>query len=217
MVCIDGGQFSMGRDDRTVEEEGPAYARSVEPFYLDAHEVTNRQYSLFLKAVGEPELSYPDGQADFPVVNVDWIDASRYADWAGKRLPTEKEWEFAARGTDGRLYPWGNDWEDGLANIAGARKTFSEVGEFSRGKSPFGIYDLVGNAGEWTADDFKPYPRGTLSKTYKGKTNLKTIRGGSFALGKDFAAATYRFGYPASDAPNGYSLTGFRCAKDLSK
>ena len=206
----------MGRNNRIVEEEGPSHPRSVEAFYLDAHEVTNQQYSLYLRGQGKTH-TYPAAQADYPVVDVDWNDATKYAEWAGKRLPTEKEWEFAARGTDGRIYPWGNEWEEGRANIAGTRKSFSKVGQFPRGRSPFGVYDLIGNAGEWTADDFRPYPRGTLSDSYDGKTDLKTIRGASFAHKKEYAAATYRIGYPASGAEQGYSLTGFRCAKSLGK
>ncbi len=175
----------------------------------------------FVKATGhKPPKSwkngnYLNGQAKFPVVDVNWEDAAAYANWAGKRLPSEEEWEFAARGTNNVLYPWGNDWKQDKANANNASQTFAEVGKF-KGESPFGLYDMIGNAWEWTASDFKAYPNGRLPADYRGRTKLKTIRGGSFHAPKDYATTTYRLGWAATGAEN-YNITGFRCAKDLEK
>lgn len=189
---------------------------------MDVYETTNEQYAEFVKAAGRKPPrnwkggNYPDGQAKFPVAGVNWEDAAAYAGWAGKRLPTEEEWEFAARGTNGFLYPWGNDWNQDNANANGASETFAEVGKF-KGVSPFGLYDMVGNAAEWTADDFKAYPNGKAIDASGGgrrRTKLKTIRGGSYYTPKEYATTTYRIDWAATGAEN-YDHTGFRCAKDL--
>lgn len=221
MVFVPGGEFMMGRNDGKSESEKPAHKVTVKPFYMDVYETTNEQYAAFIKATGTkppPEWengNYSAGKAKFPVVGVNWENADAYAKWMGKRLPTEEEWEFAARGTNNYLYPWGNSWQLGNANANGASQNFMEVGR-SKGASPFGIYDMSGNAWEWTASDFKAYPNGKLPAAFAGKTNLKTIRGGSFEATRDFATTTYRIGWAATGAES-YSRTGFRCAKDAEK
>ena len=219
MAYVSGGEFTMGRDDGKSEAEKPVHKVSVQPFFMDIYETTNEQYAEFVKATNYKTPtewkngSYQNGQAKFPVVGVNWEDANAFAKWANKRLPTEEEWEFAARGTNNFLYPWGNDWKQGNANVG--TQAFTEVGKL-KGASPFGIYDLVGNAWEWTSSDFKAYPNGKLPDVFAGKTNLKTIRGGSFEATKDFATATYRIGWAATSAEN-YSRVGFRCVKDREK
>lgn len=222
MVFVPGGEFTMGRDAAQIPDdvrkhldEMPAHKVAVGSFYIDIYEVTNEEYGKFVKETGHkvpPQWmnTYPKGEAKFPVVGVDWDDARAYAEWKQKRLPTEEEWEFAARGKDGFLYPWGNIWESENANIK--KDGVKSVGSFP-GKSPFGIYDMIGNAWEWTASDFKAYPNGRLLDA-DGKENLKTIRGNSFGGTKEFATATYRTGQPATGAEAYYSRTGFRCAKD---
>ena len=211
----------MGRDDGKSEAEKPARKVSVQPFFMDVYETTNEQYAEFIKATNHKPPNewqngnYPTGQAKFPVVGADWNDANDFAKWAGKRLPTEEEWEFAARGTSNLLYPWSNNWKPGNANANGASKFFSEVGKF-KGASPFGIYDMVGNAWEWTSSDFTAYPNGKVPKDFAGKINLKTIRGGSFETTKEYSTTTYRIGWAAIDAEN-YSQTGFRCVNNIEK
>jgi formylglycine-generating enzyme required for sulfatase activity len=150
------------------------------------------------------------------VTGVAWDDANDYARWTGRRLPTEEEWEFAARGEDGRLYPWGNDWQ-AAANANGAEQSLSDRGAY-KGTSPFGTYDMVGNAWEWTASNFRSYPgRGLPSSQSSGSQpsgELKVIRGGCYESTKDYATTTYRAGWPARNAPT-YEQTGFRSAKDV--
>jgi serine/threonine-protein kinase len=219
MVFVSGGEFMMGRDDGKSEAEKPAHKVTVQPFFMDIYETTNEQYAQFVKATNRNPPTewkngvYLNGQSKFPVVGVNWEDAKAFCKNAEKRLPTEEEWEFAARGTNNFLYPWGNDWKKGSANADGTSQTFTEVGRFN-GKSPFGIYDMVGNAWEWTGSEFKAYPNGKLPEVFAGKANLKTIRGGSFEAPKDFATTTYRLGWAAVGAEN-YNRTGFRCVKDV--
>ncbi len=217
MVYVPGGEFTMGRDDGKSEAEKPAHKVTVQPIFIDIYEVTNEDYYKFVLAVDYKKpsewkgVTYPAGQDKLPVVGVNWEDANAYTKWAGKRLPTEEEWEFAARGKDNFIYPWGNDWIQGNANISG--KAFTEAGKF-KGGSPFGAFDMVGNAWEWTASDFKAYPNGKLPDVFVGKTNLKTIRGGSFEATKEFATTTYRIGWTATGAES-YSRLGFRCVMDI--
>lgn len=217
MAYVPGGEFMMGRKNGASEAESPPHKVSVQPFFMDIYEVTNEQYAEFIKATNHKPPAewkngvYPSEQAKFPVVGVEWNDANDFAKWAGKRLPTEEEWEFAARGTNNFLYPWGNNWKKENANVG--NQLFAEVGKY-KGVSPFGIYDMIGNVWEWTSSDFKSYPNGKLPDVFAGKANLKTIRGGSFESTKEFATTTYRIGWAATGAEN-YSRTGFRCVKDV--
>ncbi|MCY7376115.1 MAG: formylglycine-generating enzyme family protein, partial [Pyrinomonadaceae bacterium] len=159
--------------------------------------------------------NFPAGKARFPVTDVNWDAANAYAKWAGKRLPTEAEWEFAARGTSGLLYSWGNEWKDGLANADNINRGMVAVGSYQKGASPFGIYDLIGNAWEWTATTLEPYPNGAMPAIAEAKKNVefKIIRGGSWSNNKEIATTTRRGFYGAREE-NSYSNTGFRCVKD---
>lgn len=214
MAYVPGGEFMMGSDSGD-EYSRPAHVVSVKPFFIDITEVTNEDYKKFIDATGHkppPDWkagTYRDGRAKFPVTGVRWNDADAFAKWAGKRLPTEAEWEFAARGTDGRIYPWGNEWQDGLANAGGRSKGFREAGQ--GGPSPFGLYDMAGNAWEWTASDAVEYPRGkAFAQQDKGK---KILRGGSYIEDIETVRADYRgFYHPVRERD--YGRTGFRCAKD---
>lgn len=218
MAYVKGGEFTMGSTGRDLYES-PPHKEMVKPFFIDVYEVTCEEYARFLKKKGRtPPPSwlngqYPQGAAKRPVTGVTWDDAVAYASWAGKRLPTEKEWEFAARGTDGRLYPWGGEWKVGMANAGGVSGGgLADVGTF-KGISPFNLYDMVGNAWEWTASDLKPYPGGQLPEQPPGE--LKIIRGGSWKEDPRAATTTYR-GYLLARGSKDYSSTGFRCAQDVT-
>lgn len=220
MASVPGGTFKMGRDARDGgdEWEHPAHLVTVKPFFIDKYEVSNEKYAEFVRDKNWPPPStwngnkYPPGTARQPVTGVTFDDAKAYAAWAGKRLPTEAEWEFAARGgTNGFRYPWGNEWRAGLANADRARDGLANVGSYGCA-SPFGACDLIGNAWEWTATSMSPYPAGKLP--IEVSDNLKVIRGGSFAEDRTQATATYR-GYLEAGSPENKRM-GFRCVRDMA-
>lgn len=217
MAYVPGGEFIMGSGGGDGFER-PPHRVPVKPFFIDIYEVTCEEYARFVEQTGHAPPpgwlggQYPKGAALRPVTGVSWYDAAAYASWAGKRLPTEEEWEFAARGTDGRVYPWGKEWQAGMANVGGGG-ALADVGTF-KGASPFDVYDMVGNAWEWTADDLRPYPGGRWQSTQTQQETLKVIRGGSWRESPDQATATYR-GYLPARGGRDYSATGFRCAQDV--
>lgn len=229
MVYVLGGVLRVGRDDGD-ENERPAHVVTIKPFFIDRTEVTNSQYQKFIDATGyRPPPSwqgprFPEGADTLPVTDVTWEDANAYAKWAGKRLPTEEEWEFAARGADDRyIYPWGEEWLPDASNSKSDendQRRLAPVGQFPKGASPFGLLDMSGNVWEWTASDFKAYPGGKVS-LHAGFKNLKVIRGGTYDSPPRFATATVRRPWPATrdDWPKGatpeYSKTGFRLAQDV--
>lgn len=211
MVYVPGATFKLGRDDGD-EFAKPAHEVTVGAFYIDRTEVTNEQYQRFVRETGHrapPHWEggeYRAGEASLPVVNVSWEDARAYAAWAGKRLPTEAEWELAARGTDGRLYPWGQEWDGARANTREAgRGRIVAVGSFPEGASPYGALDMIGNVWEWTASD---------PVSYRGDGRLlapgKVIRGGAYDVPRERATATYR---GVVQPGRTYDKTGFRCVK----
>jgi serine/threonine protein kinase len=215
MVSVPGGEFMMG-NEKGDEYEKPVHKVTVKPFYIDIYEVTCADYKKFMDATNhkQPQTwktrEIPSGWEKRPVTGVNWDDANAYAKWAGKRLPTEAEWEFAARGTDGRIYPWGNEWQDGMANAKGVNNEVKDVGSY-QGKSPFGAYDMVGNAWEWTADDAKYYKDGKSILT--NTPSPKIIRGGNYESKKIEATVTYR-GYWGARDEKYYNNSGFRCVQE---
>jgi gamma-glutamyl hercynylcysteine S-oxide synthase len=219
MVAVAAGEYTIGREDGD-DIEKPKHTVALKAFFLDKTEVTNAQYKKFIDATGYQapphwkDKTFPQGQENFPVVQVNWQDASEYAKWAGKRLPTEVEWEAAARGIEGRKYPWGNQWNKAFANIgAGESGSLAEVGKYPQGQSPCGAMDMIGNAWEWTADNLALYPGNPGKAPEEANSNYRVIRGGAFNGTKN-NDASYRGYIEANSNRKDLDKTGFRCAKD---
>jgi serine/threonine-protein kinase len=222
MTLIKAGRFKMGhttseKDDKT-KFIGPEHEAKVDDFYIDKTEVSNQDYKKFIDATKYPsppnwkDNQFPAGTDLYPVTNVTLADAESYAKWAGKRLPTEKEWEYAARGSDGRAYPWGIVWQDGVAISAELQEESPRtVGSLPKGASPFGILDMAGNVWEWTSDKFSPYPNNKDAVEPKLKDTV-VIRGGSFKSEKKFLTSYFR-NYVPPDFKG--DILGFRCAKSV--
>lgn len=191
MRFIPGGEFAMGSDTGEADSR-PASQVSVAPFYIDKFEVTNEMYDacVFARECRRPQqagsatrTSYYGSPvfANYPVIYVDWKMAKTYCEWRGARLPTEAEWEFAARGADGRSYPWGEKVDCSFANAAGCVGDTTPVDQYANGQSPFGVYGMAGNVWEWTSSLFKFYPYDAAD----GREDLTTpgqrmARGGSW-------------------------------------
>lgn len=226
MVLVPAGPFLMGSLEGDPDE-APPHLVNLPAFYIDKYEVTHEQYARFVAATGHPPpLDWPDGKmparlAKHPVVNVTWADAVAYARWAGKRLPTEAEWEKAARGTDGRRYPWGNSvagkktasGPDAQDRAHPEGRTFP-VGSFPDDTSPYGAMDMAGNVWEWTADWYEAYPGNDQPALEYGR-KFKVIRGGG-AIDYYGAPATRRCADRARSVPYGtYDALGFRCVMEV--
>lgn len=225
MVLIPAGPFIRGTDER-LPDEGPRHSIDLKAFYIDMYEVTNLQYKRFINETGRrsPDhfrnRTFPPGKADHPVTFVTWDDAEAYCAWAGKRLPDDKEWEKAARGTDGRQFPWGEEFDVKRANTpvrwqaAGQAGDTTPVGAFGDGASPYGVYDVTGNVWEWTSSWYDAYPgNNTASESYG--TRYKTLKGGSW-----FDCSFYKCGISAPVYNRAFfakrtknDTFGFRCAK----
>ena len=251
MVLVPAGEFTMGSQPNNADpydSEMPAHKVYLDTFWIDRTEVTNGQYALCVEAGAcqaptaygalrpnsrtRPDYYGNSVYTQYPVVYVDWDAAVAYCTWAGRRLPTEAEWEKAARGTDQRWFPWGNKNVSGkFLNLAdrgtgyyysynlvddGYRDT-SPVGNYPAGASPYGAYDMAGNVLEWTADWFSDSyysvspaenPTGPESGT------LKVLRGGSLNSGNWSIRSTTRFYLGPEYA---YSYIGFRCAASADR
>ncbi|MBP90357.1 MAG: hypothetical protein CMJ64_27235 [Planctomycetaceae bacterium] len=260
MILITGGSFLMGTAPAEIDEqfrdtglpedwkkhaldEQPRHRRTVEPFYIYKYEVTNEQYKAFMDATDHRPpphwkgKDYPADKGNHPVVEVSWDDADAYCRWAGTRLPTEAQWEYAARGAEpaegepSRVFPWGNSWDRTLSNNASLhagkelqnaadwkewyesdqKSKFpltSRVGSFPKSVSPFGVQDMAGNAWEWCAEVQAPYPEQNAEEADDKK--LRARRGGSWANVALHIRSVDRQGAPQDDL-NIY--TGFRCVK----
>ena len=225
MVLVPAGEFTMG-SDKGDDDEQPIHRVFLDSFYMDKFEVTNGRFAKFVEAIqSEPPWGFADKEtpvvhSDRPVRWVNWMEAMGYCLWAGKRLPTEAEWEKAARGTDGRVYPWGNDPPTAAHAVFGLKEgadTVSPIGNRDKGKSPYGVHDLAGNLYEWTTDwyDEEFYtknpainPRGPVEGA------AKVQRGGSYINNPYRLRSSFRTkGDPTEHDPN----VGFRCAQDAPK
>ena len=235
MVEIPAGTFTMGRDDGPADER-PAHRVALPAFRIDRLPVTNAEFAVFLDAAGpyntagERLFDADDSDARIhrsgarwaadagferhPVVEVSWVGARDYCAWRGKRLPTEAEWEKAARGSDERRYPWGNAAPDARRAQFNAR--FNEtapVDRFPAGASAYGVQDLAGNAWEWVSSAYRPYPYGARD----GREDLSAgpvrgTRGGGHDSGADEITATQRGRSLSRNPRSGHHNIGFRCA-----
>ena len=224
MVYVPAGKFTMGSPDGVGEsDEHPQHQVYLDAYWIDQTEVTNAMYEKCVKDGGctEPlsissyyrkDSYYGNSQyADYPVIYVNWNQAHNYCEWAGRQLPTEAQWEKAARGTDGRTYPWGNESPNiYLASFNGNVADTTEAGAYPDGASPYGALDMAGNVWEWVADWDGDYPSGMVSNpTGPVSGNARILRGGSGNLNANYIRSAVRFRNSPSSA---YYLIGFRCA-----
>ena len=236
MVSIPAGPLTMGSDNGP-EDERPAHRVELPAFSIDRTPVTNADFAVFLNgagpvnSAGERLFDVDDNDArihkkgerwaadagfeNHPVVEVSWFGARDYCAWAGKRLPTEAEWEKAARGTDGRRYPWGNNPPDRTrAQYAAGWNQTAAVRSFPKGASPYGVLDLAGNAWEWVSSAYLPYPYDPKD----GREDLRPgpvrgTRGGGHDSPAEELTTTQRGRNLSRDFRSGHHNIGFRCAK----
>ncbi len=229
MVLVPEGPFTRGSSEADIlwvakqfhsesldwyRDETPAHNVTLPAFEIDKFEVTFRDYALFMEATGkQPPREFENSRLNHPlqpVVSVSWQDAKDYCAWEKKRLPTEAEWEKAARGTDKQHYPWGNEPDALNANIRGKGDNFrntSPGGKFPEGVSPYGAMDMSGNVWEWTEDWYQPYPGNEHPNDFYGE-RFKVIKGGSWDSNLDLARPAIR-GKAFLDQKKNY--IGFRC------
>lgn len=235
MVLIPAGEFVMGSDDIDASGKSKEFGFN-EPWYLpehpkrkvrlpdyfiDKYEVSNGQFKGWLVELGKYSAAQIDDvierlhmqQDNLPVRIITWNKAQEYCRSTGKRLPTEAEWEKAARGTDGREYPWGNEWSPDFSNSGQNEQDLMPVGSYEKGQSPYGVYDMAGNVMEWTADWYEAYDGAKYQSPNYGKKR-RVARGGSWGgIGHyvipHYFRTAYRFNFPADGA---YNDVGFRCA-----
>ncbi len=225
MIAIPGGEYAIGRDSGDFFDpyEKPQHTVTLRPFYIDKTEVTNADYQKFIEATGHPAPTawtggrFEPGRELFPVTGVTLADAEAYAKWAGKRLPTEQEWEAAAHGRLPTVFPWGNNFDPSRANVkASGLGAPVRVGTYPSGASPFGVLDMTGNVWEWTASEAVLYPGSTekapsWDKPLEPGVKLQIIRGGAFTEETKKCSVTYRNWVPSNLSAR---ELGFRCAKD---
>jgi len=232
MVSVKAGSFIMGISPKSIKNlvkkfggaeqdfknATPKRLLKIAAFKIDKFEVTNGMYKKFVDATKHRKPKHWEGSTfkkntkDFPVVNVSYKDALAYVKWAKKRLPTEDEWEKAARGDNtrsGRIFPWGIRFKSYYANTKeSGRDKLGKTGEYEKGKSPYGLYDMSGNVAEWTSSDYKPYPGNEDFPKTKG--SLKTIRGGAFDSPSYAVMISFR---NKMDVDAVSPRVGFRCAQ----
>jgi iron(II)-dependent oxidoreductase len=223
MVVVPAGWFAMGSAPNPAlawfeqgVDETPQHRVKLPTFWIDRHEVTETAYANFVQQTGHRAPRLWAGERprrhDHPVSDLSWDDANAYCRWAGKRLPTEAEWEKAARGGDGRLWPWGSDYRAGTANLQDSgRGDTVPVGSYPNDVSPYGVLDMAGNVMEWTASWYEPYQGSTLARPDFGR-KYRVLKGGAWTTPPlPFSRAANRHAIaPKWDHPH----FGVRCAKD---
>ncbi len=248
LLYIPAGEFEMGSNDG-YSDERPVHMMYLDAYWMYETEVTNTQFAHFVAAtghrtdaeqVGSSDVfsgnqwnivtgaywerpagpsSTLNGLEDHPVIHVSWNDAVAYCVWAGVRLPTEAEWEKAARGTDGRTYPWGNTWNSRNANSGEAGDGYEQtapVGSFPGGASPYGLQDMAGNVWEWVSDWYSSgYNSNSPASNPQGPNNgeYRVLRGGSWLDIEDLLRSAYRYSYSPAFS---FNYFGFRCASSTA-
>jgi formylglycine-generating enzyme required for sulfatase activity len=206
MVLVPAGEFIRGAD-KTSPDERPKTKVHLDAFYIDKFEVTNEQFKVVF-----PNHKFETGEDRYPVVGVTWKDAKKYAESIGRRLPTEEEWEKAARGDDGREYPWGDKFDKKKCSSGeSVDAKVREVGKYREGASPYGCMDMAGNAYEWTASWYQAYPGNQEINTKYGQV-FRVLRGGSYQSDEFYVRCARRH-YDSVDAAR--KDYGFRCAMDV--
>ena len=226
LLLVPGGRFLAGGPGSN-EGGGQPFAVELPGYYLGIHPVTNAQYLKFVKSTGhrKPDNSFHTEKLDHPVTNVSWYDAQAYCKWAGLRLPSELEWEKGARGTDGREYPWGKDWDE--KKCRNHKNNWSEttagVWSYAKGCSVWGHYQMSGNVWEWCADAwdsgaYSRYKAGDLSASKANAGASRVLRGGSWIDGYGDDRDYFRCAYRNSHAPPNFFFDyhGFRVARTLT-
>nr|HID12875.1 formylglycine-generating enzyme family protein [Anaerolineae bacterium] len=233
MVLVPAGEFIMGSEEGSPDEQ-PVRRVYLKAFYIDQYPVTNAQYAQFLNAVEadlceghiclDTQTENPDshilyqqgryavepGYERHPVTNVSWYGAQAYCRYYGKRLPTEAEWEKAARGTDGQAYPWGDSFDPHRLNSDYRVGDTTPVGNYPAGVSPCGAYDMAGNVWEWVADWYQAYPGSPYRSPFFGE-KYKVVRGGSWNHPGSDARTTRR---DIAHPDRRIHVVGFRCARE---
>jgi len=215
MIFVTGGKFTMGYGGAS-DLDGPSHREEVDSFYIDEKEVTFGEFKEFVertgyRSEGDWNRYYSAGKEQYPVVGVTWNDASAYARDQGKRLPSEKEWEYAARGNKEVDYVWGREWNSNFANTKEAGVGRAElVGSRAKDISWCGALDMTGNVQEWIADRYALYPNSDLQLKSEAANN-RVVRGGCFNLDKTLSKTYIRFHAPPNKPD---PCVGFRCAKD---
>jgi formylglycine-generating enzyme required for sulfatase activity len=236
MIRIPAGVFLMG-NDQGPEDERPQHRVSLQEFFIDRTKVTNRAFAEFLNTRGpdgpkgekyfdvddnDARIHRRDGkwQADGgfennPVVEASWDGALAYCQWRGKRLPTEAEWEKAARGTDGRRYPWGNEPLDrSRAQFNAGWNDLRPVGSFPKGASPYGLLDAAGNGWEWVSSAYLPYPYDAKDgREDLNRDAIRGTRGGGHDSRPEELTTTHRGRHVSRNPRGGHHNIGFRCAR----
>ena len=222
LVFVPAGEFTMGSNSGEHLDEKPEHQVYLDAFWIDQTEVTNKQYAVCVRA----DVCIPPSQTqshtrsryygnsefdNYPVIYVTWSDAITYCSWAGRRLSTEAEWEKAARGTNSRIYPWGNESpNNGLLNYNGNTSDTTKVGSYPDGKSIYGALDMAGNVWEWVSSLYRPYPY----DAHDGRENIsiseaRVVRGGSWNYTGFNVHTTTRY----LVEPLALNEVGFRCAR----
>ncbi len=221
LVYIPAGGFTMGSNEGD-EDERPVHTVYLDAFWIDRTEVTNAMYARCVQEGGCPEPSNTTyysaaNYANHPVVSMTWNDARNYCSWAERRLPTEAEWEKAARGKNAFIYPWGNDAPNNtLLNYNDAIRDTTEVGRYPEGASPFGALDMAGNVWEWVSSLYQDYPyRADDGREDLSASENRVLRGGTWYNSALSVRSTYRNGNGPMFTP--YANIGFRCAMSATQ